>query len=615
MLFLSEKGGYEPTNSTKEASNILSTTTSIAVLPFRNISNDPENEFFCDGITEEIINAFTKIEQLKVISRTSSFYFKDQTASIQDIAAQLDVNTILEGSVRVNGNRLRIGAQLIKVEDDSHFWSQSWDRQMENLFDIQDEISLLIADKLREHLGHLDISDHLIDNQTDSLDAYNHYLKGRYHVNQWNPKDTQLAIDEFDKAVALDKTMTNAYLGLADAYSFLAVAGFAPREEAWTKAKAAMNRAQQLDPNNPGLNYMLANEAFFTNADFAASLAYALKALENGPTFPEAQRFTSFAYTLRGDFKRAKDHIFYAKSIDPLNPETLFYEAFFYYRTGSYERALSILEALLAENSQNLPALVTKIYLLIKEERFPEAQKTLEEAPETLLTPDERLGLRCLIEASADQVAPERLTNLINNAKDPKAHHAHSYLFMVYAALGQYEEAYILLEHLFTNQSSILLLGFSDPLAENIRNTGQYQAYHRRIYPKGKKLAPSKAAHPKPPDKALVQEQLDKVHTFMRTEKPFLNPALSLRLLASQLAIHPNQLSWLINEHIGKNFNEFINEQRIAHFKELVVQPSNAHISLLGLAYESGFNSKTVFNTAFRKMVGMTPSQYQKSQK
>ena len=591
----------------------MSNTTSIAVLPFRNISNAPENEFFCDGISEEIINALAKIEQLKVISRTSSFYFKDHKAPIKEIGERLGVNTLLEGSVRVGGTMLRITAQLINVEEDAHFWSQSWDRQMENLFDIQDEISLLIADKLREHLGHLDIAEHLVENHTNNLNAYQHYLKGQYHFNKWNSKDANIAITEFKKAVAIDKNIIDGYIGLADAYSFLAVAGFAPREESWVKAIEAMNIAKTLDENHAGLNYMLANQAFFTDANFTAALKYVLKALASVPTHADSQRFISFLYLLSGEFKKAKDHIFYAKSIDPLNPETLFYEALYYYRTADYERASGILEALLKNNSMNLPALVTTIYVKIKENRLEEALSLLEATPEELFTPDERLGLRCIIEASRQNSTDPHLSTLIQNAKSPGAHHAHSYLFMTYAILGKQEEAFTVLNNVFEHQSSILLLGFSDPLAANIKDTPSYQKYHRKIYPRKVIASPAKKSRPKPPNAETIQQYLAKLHEYMDSEKPYLNPALTLRLLGSHVNIHPNQLSWLLNEQVGKNFNEFINQKRIEHFKKLVVDPANSHISLIGLAYESGFNSKTVFNTTFKKEVGMTPKAYQKT--
>lgn len=591
----------------------MSKEISIVVLPFQNFSKDAENEYFCDGMTEEIINALAKISQLKVISRTSSFYYKDRQTSIKEIGEALKVSFILEGSVRIGGNTLRISTQLIKVEEDEQFWSETWDRKMENLFEIQDEVSLLISDKLREHVGHLDISDQLVEPQTQNLTAYQHYLKGKYLFNKWNPEDTNLAIQEFAQVVELDKNLIDGYLGLADAYSFLAVAGFAPREESWAKAIQAMETAKKIDNNHAGLNYMLANQAFFTEANYKNAFGFALKSLGRTPTFSESRRFLLFLYTLNGEFQKAKEHLFYVKSIDPLNPETLFFEAYYYYRNGEYQPASDILNKLLKDNDKNVPAWLILIYIHIKKRETELARTQIESLPQELFTPDERLGLLCLINITDGKTHSSLLTELIEQAQNTQAHHAHSYLFIAYAMLHQFEEAFKVLDYLFEHQSSILLLGFSEPLAANIQESERFQEYHQRIYPKIESRVINKASKTRNQDDSLIQKQLKVLHEFIETEQPYLNPSLSLRLLADQIDIHPNQLSWLINEHLGKNFNEFINQLRVEHFKKIALDPSNSHISLIGLAFESGFNSKTVFNTTFKKETGMTPKQYQKS--
>jgi TolB-like protein len=162
---------------------------SIAVLPFANMSTSNENEFFSDGITEEIINALTRIPGLKVTSRTSSFHFKNKNLPIAQIGQQLNVALLLEGSVRLAGNMMRITAQLIDAVEDIHFWSETWDRKIDNIFAIQDEVSLLIADKAREFLGHFDIQEQLVNPQTESYQAYEWYLKGRFYFRKWNPED------------------------------------------------------------------------------------------------------------------------------------------------------------------------------------------------------------------------------------------------------------------------------------------------------------------------------------------------------------------------------------------------------------------------------------------
>ncbi len=569
-------------------------------------------DFFNDGITEEIIFALAKIKELKVISRTSSFYFKDKSIDIQEIGEQLNVHLILEGNVRIRKSLLRISAQLIQVKEDAYLWSETWNRKLDDLFDIQDEISLLIADKIREYTGHLSIADHLVENQTTNLNAYKHYLKGRYHVNKWNSEDVHIAVKEFEQAAALDNQMIDAHVGIADAYSFLAVAGFAPREKAWAKATAALEKAEAINEHNAGLNYMLANQAFFTKADFATARKLALKSLANVPTFEASHRLMTFFYILNGEYQKAKQHLFYAKSVDPLNPETAFYEAFFYYQTAKYKDALKILDKLLEANKMNLPALMVTIHLKIKEGKWQEAQQLIQQTPEEMFALDERLGLCCLVEITKGNRTPSLLSKLEENGKDTNAHHAHSYLFIIYSMLGEFQKAYAILQNLFDHQSSILMIGFTNILSENIKQTPDYSTYFQKIYPPIKKERKLQPLKPQSSNEVSTQKDLAKLNAFMTAEQPFLNPTLSLRTLANSISIHPNQLSWLLNQVIGKNFNEYINQQRIEHFKKLVVNPSNSHISLLGLAYESGFNSKTVFNTAFKKEVGMTPKKYQK---
>jgi TolB-like protein/AraC-like DNA-binding protein/Tfp pilus assembly protein PilF len=587
----------------------------IAVLPFKNRSNKQENEFFCDGITEEIIHALSKIEQLKVTSRTSSFYFKDKQATLEEIADKLNVEVILEGSVRIAGDTLRIQAQLVDVGEDFEFWSDSWDRKMENLFEVQDEISLLIADKLRENEGHFSFSDHLLEKRTDDLNAYAHFLKGRFFFTQWNAESSTKAIEHFQKAVDIDPKLIDAHLGLADSYSFMAVAGYAPREEAWMKAIESIEVAKQIDPDDEGLNYMLANQAFFTEANFAKAMAYALKSLKAEPTYPEVHRFLSFLHSLKADFKKAKEHMLYAKSIDPLNSETRFFESNYYYRAAEYDQAETIIKVLVEENDKNLPALIVNIYLLIIADRLKEARRSIMVIPQEMFTPDERLGLLAIIDAKEGNSASEHISELEQHAQNAESHHAHSYLFILKAIQGEYDQAFEVLEHLFKSKSSILLLGFSDPLASPIQSDPRYEQLKQKVYPDIKKPPKqTKEKKIKSVDDSKSKEEVKQLVKFLEEEQAFLNPALSLRGLAEQLNMHPNHLSWLLNEFIGKNFNEYINSHRIAYFKKAATDPSNSHISLLGLAFESGFNSKTVFNTAFKKEVGMTPGAYVKSQ-
>lgn len=587
--------------------------TAIAVLPFVNMSSNEENEYFCDGITEEIITALSRIQNLKVTSRTSSFYFKNKSLPLLDVAQQLNVAVILEGSIRVAGNMIRITAQLIQAEDDFHFWSETWDRKLENIFEIQDEISLEIADKLREQFGHLEVGEHLVKKQTSNLDAYQYSLKARFHFNKWNPEAVKIAIDLWEKALALDPAHSESYVGLADAYGFLATTGFMPYVEAWQKATELTNKALELDPQNPGAHYQLANIAFFTRADFQEAFSHALKAVELQPSYPEAQQFMSFLYILADKPELSWKHLKQALDTDPLNQETLFYKAYYHYRTGDPAQTLEILNQALIQNEKNLPAIVTKCYCLLVMKQPDQALAFLNAQPEEIIVPGDRVGINCLAEIiSSDGKPGSTLKQLEEEAEDPMAFQQHSYLFQAYAHLGENDKAFAVLDRALAIKSSILLLGFSDPLAQKLKNDSRFLEYQQRLY--GSPTEPG-ASNKKASllDEATAAEFSLRLETYMNEEEPYLDPKISLRGLANRVEIHPNQLSWLLNEKFGRNFNDFINHYRIEVFKSLALDPGNSHISLIGLAYESGFNSKTVFNTYFKKEMNMTPKEFLKS--
>jgi adenylate cyclase len=216
---------------------------SIAVLPFVNMSGDPEQEYFSDGITEELINTLAKLEGLKVISRTSAFHFKGKDVALRIIGEKLKVENVLEGSVRKAGNKLRISAQLIRVADDSHLWADTYNRELKDIFSIQEEVSRAIVEKLRVAL--LDKKDgKLVKRYTENIEAYELYVKGRFLSNKIPFKK---AIAYFEQALALDPNYALPYTGLADAYKMMAFFFSGSLEEYYLKAKAAGLKALEID--------------------------------------------------------------------------------------------------------------------------------------------------------------------------------------------------------------------------------------------------------------------------------------------------------------------------------------------------------------------------------
>ncbi len=585
----------------------------IAVLPFVNMSTSEENEYFSDGITEEIINALAKIKSLKVTSRTSSFFFKNKKIPIKQIGKELNVSAILEGSVRLSGNTIRITAQLIQAEEDFHFWSETWDRKLENIFDIQDEISLLIADKLREYFGHFEIQEHLVEKQTDSIDAYEYSLKAIYHTNKWNPEDMKLAISLFEKALDLDPNHTNSLVGLADSYSFMAMTGFMSFDEAWGKSTQLINKALSLDDQLPGAYYQLANHSLFTACDYKKSFEQIIKAISINPNYVKAQQFMAFLYAIAGNHEKAKLHLEIALNIDPLSQETLFYKGYLDYMSGDYSRSLEQFDQCLELNPKNIPAISVKSILLLKLGRYDEVINYFDALPPEVVILGEKTGTIALAYAfKKDKINTEKYRNqLIEQAGNEGGFTADSYLFLLNAVLGENDKAFEWVKQAIAKKSSLLLLRFSDPLVDPIKKDPRYLEFKRTLFSnyetelikKKKKVLL---------DQPSVKKYSTILLNYIDKEKPYLDPSLSLRSLADMIGIHPNQLSWLLNESIGKNFSEFINHYRVETFKLIAKDSKNSHISLIGLAYDSGFNSKTVFNTYFKKETGLTPKQFLK---
>jgi serine/threonine-protein kinase len=216
----------------------------IAVLPFTNMGAEKEDEYFSDGLTEEVINALTKIAGLRVMARTSSFAFRGREQDIREIGARLAVDNILEGSVRRAGNRIRVTAQLINVSDACHLWSERYEREITDIFAIQDEISQAIADKLRVGIGQ---ERQTARRPTEDLEAYNLYLQGRYHLSRWTPEGFARARPCFEQAVARDPGFALAYDALSEFYWYLGFFGFVPPKEAFSTGIWAALRAVEID--------------------------------------------------------------------------------------------------------------------------------------------------------------------------------------------------------------------------------------------------------------------------------------------------------------------------------------------------------------------------------
>jgi len=243
-------------------------SNSIAVLPFVNMSPDAENEYFCDGLSEELLNALAKIDDLKVAARTSAFSFKGTNTNVNEIGRALNVKTVLEGSVRKSGNRLRITAQLVNASDGYHLWSERYDREMKDIFDVQDEITVAVVDALKVKLFGEEKAA-VLKRHTRNPEALEFYLRGLSYFTRFTPEYFQKAIESFDQAIAIDPNYASAYAGLAESYSEMSFFG-SPGE--WMpKAKEAALKALELDNTLGNAHNSLAVTKMYYDRDYAGA--------------------------------------------------------------------------------------------------------------------------------------------------------------------------------------------------------------------------------------------------------------------------------------------------------------------------------------------------------
>lgn len=299
---------------------IKQTNNRLAVLPFVNMSADPENEYFSDGITEELLNALTRVDGLQVTSRTSAFAFKNKNHDIRDIAIQLNVDKVLEGSVRKSGNRVRITAQLINASDGYHIWSENYDRHLTDIFEVQDEISAIIANKLREDMAPKQRNVHLVKTSTTNVTAYTYFLKGLHFWNKLTPADSRKAIECFEQAIAIEPNYAQAYAMSAAAHSYLGSSGQILPTKAFEIVHRYADKALEIDSTISESHIAKASAYLFFDWNWTKAFDSLQKAISLNPGAIDAYDMLGFYYIVIGQRQKAVESLEYAETLDPLSP-------------------------------------------------------------------------------------------------------------------------------------------------------------------------------------------------------------------------------------------------------------------------------------------------------
>ena len=339
----------DPTSTTSMPS---SKVNSVAVLPFAHLSRDADDEYFCDGLAEELINAIGKLEDVKVVARTSAFSFKGKNLDISEIARILSVSHIVEGSVRKSGDRMRISVQLINAADRFQVWSEKYDTDLGDLFDIQDEITRSVTAALRPKLRSREaaMADLIaqLQQHAGSIEAYQLYLRGRFHFNKLTPEGFRLALDSFQQALAVDPGFAAAYAGIADAHVFSAELGPVPPLEAMPRAKTAALEALALDPSNAEAHTTLAFIHQEFDFDFESAEREYKKAIELNPNAPMAHQYYGALLSQLGRQEEAEREFHRANVLDPLSPSSNWVRPLGLFFARRYDECIQVTENLLA---------------------------------------------------------------------------------------------------------------------------------------------------------------------------------------------------------------------------------------------------------------------------
>ncbi len=344
---------------------------SVAVLPFVNMSADPDNEYFSDGISEEIINALTRIDGLKVTSRTSSFAFKDKRTDVREIAEALGVGTVLEGSVRRAGGRVRVTAQLIDASEGYHLFSHNYDRDLDDIFAIQDEISAEIVRELKAAIGGAKTAP--AAGPRADVGTYSTVLRARHLWNQWSPEAVLRSIQLYEHAVAQDPDYAQARAGLAAALCFIGALGRQGHGKAYDRARTEAQKSLELDANNADAHVALGLVALFNEWDRKHAEMHLDTAAELNPGSSWVRHTRAMFYEILLDQERAYLEVDLALQMDPLSQPIHRELAQILALSGRHDEALEQLERTLELGPTFRTAIETQGWTLLAQDRYEEA--------------------------------------------------------------------------------------------------------------------------------------------------------------------------------------------------------------------------------------------------
>jgi len=462
------------TRSFNPAANDLS---SIAVLPFADLSPDRDQEYFCDGMTEEIIDELSKIGGLRVVARTSSFAFKGKQQDIREIGRRLNVGAVLEGSVRKDGNRLRVTAQLNSVADGYHLWSETFERELKDVFNVQDDISKAIVNTLQVKLSNRATP----QNASPSIEAYELYLQGKYHWSRWRTEGAEQAIHYFDAAIQKDPKYAAAYAGLADSYSWLGFFGALPPNEAMPKARAAAEKAIALDDSLSSAHGALGYVKALYEFDWPSAEREFKRAIQLNSQDADAHFGYAICYlSPMGHPQQAVREMQIARDLDPLSPIENTYLGLAYQINGNHTQCLEQYRRAL-ELDPNFPeAHLSLANEFLGHENTKDFFAEIDKAKD--LAPESRIDLMRAFAYALDGKKAEAL-QLVHKWEHPEGGGfvRSTQISSVYAALGDKEQMYTWLDRAYANRDGMLVYNYHQACYRPFRNDPRFLALENKL--------------------------------------------------------------------------------------------------------------------------------------
>ena len=445
---------------------------SIAVLPLLNESGDPKDEYFSDGLSEELIAALAQIRDLKVIGRSSSFRFKERREESKTIGEKLGVATLLEGTVRKQGDRVRIVAELINAADGIELWTRTFDRQLKDIFAVQTEIAAAVAESLKATL--LGANEGSAPTPaTKNTEAHNAYLQGHFHFQRRNLEDFRKAVGYFDEAIGLDPDYALAYAERCEALTL--IGDLSEDKSAWSKARSDAEKAVAIAPDLAEAHAALGWVRFFVEWKFAEGLSELNRAKELSPANPTANDLLARVIVYLGRIDEAEKQARHAVELDPLSFTTQNNLARVFFVEGRFDEADAT--ARKAAELQPGAAFSHRLQVLIAVQRG-DGETALREAQ---LEPDEgyrRLELALAHYARGDrQAADTALADLIANGRDQLAYQ----IAQVYAVRGETDKAFEWLQIAFDNHDTGTLGLSIDPVLRGLRGDPRYKSMLEKV--------------------------------------------------------------------------------------------------------------------------------------